>query len=139
MRLILVFTGLVLRWACIALVAGSFASAQTFETVVSFNGQNGSHPAYGTLVQSNDGSLYGTTYDGGANDAGTVFKLNGDGTLVTLYNFCSQPTARMVLILCLACIKPKMETSMGLPQRAEAALYAAVAVDRSSELLLTAP
>ncbi len=41
------------------------------------------------LVQATDGNLYGTT-SGGANAAGTVFKITSSGTLTTLYRFCSQ-------------------------------------------------
>ncbi len=40
-----------------------------------------------SLVQGSDGSLYGTTYDGGVNGAGTVFKITLTGSLTTLYNF----------------------------------------------------
>jgi uncharacterized repeat protein (TIGR03803 family) len=43
------------------------------------------------LLQGNDGSFYGTNLYGGANDAGTVFKITKRGTLTTLYSFCSQP------------------------------------------------
>ena len=45
----------------------------------------------GGLVQGTDGNLYGTTFQGGANDYGTVFKITTSGTLTTLYSFCSQP------------------------------------------------
>jgi uncharacterized repeat protein (TIGR03803 family) len=38
-------------------------------TVYSF-----SYPEAG-LIQANDGNLYGTTYEGGAHNFGTVFKL----------------------------------------------------------------
>ena len=41
------------------------------------------------LVQSG-GDFYGTTYGGGANGQGTVFKITPSGTLTTLYSFCSQ-------------------------------------------------
>ena len=47
--------------------------------------------AVGGLVQSADGNLYGTTFYGGANNVGTVFKITPAGQLTTLYNFCSQP------------------------------------------------
>jgi len=50
---------------------------------------DGSYP-HGTLVQSSDGKFYGTTLQGGANAAGTVFKVTSGGTLTTLYSFCSQ-------------------------------------------------
>jgi uncharacterized repeat protein (TIGR03803 family) len=47
------------------------------------------------LVQAPDGSLYGTTYQGGSSAScdggcGTIFKISVAGTLTTLYNFCSQ-------------------------------------------------
>ncbi len=40
-----------------------------------------------TLVQGNDGSLYGTTYSGGSNNLGTVFKITIAGSLTPLYSF----------------------------------------------------
>ncbi|MGA7379572.1 MAG: choice-of-anchor tandem repeat GloVer-containing protein, partial [Terriglobales bacterium] len=66
--------------------------AQTFETLVNFNGPNGATPVYPGLVQGLDGNLYGTTLGGGANAMGTVFKMTPGGTLTTLYSFCSQAT-----------------------------------------------
>ena len=45
-----------------------------FTTIFSFNGTNGALPLAG-LVQGNDGGFYGTTYEGGAANAGTVFRL----------------------------------------------------------------
>jgi uncharacterized repeat protein (TIGR03803 family) len=41
----------------------------------------------GGLVQATDGNLYGTTYYGGANGYGTVFKITPSGTLTTLHSF----------------------------------------------------
>ena len=41
-------------------------------------------------VQATNGDLYGTTLSGGANHAGTVFKITPGGRLTTLYSFCSQ-------------------------------------------------
>jgi len=46
--------------------------------------------ANGALIQSSDGSLYGTTVAAGANESGTVFKITVDGSLTTLYSFCSE-------------------------------------------------
>ncbi len=40
-------------------------------------------------VQGIDGNLYGVNQSGGANSGGTVFKITLDGTLTTLYAFCS--------------------------------------------------
>jgi len=45
---------------------------------------------YAGLVQASDGNFYGTTTGGGANGAGTVFKVTPAGRLTTLYNFCYQ-------------------------------------------------
>lgn len=42
---------------------------------------------WGSLVQATDGEFYGTTAGGGANAAGTVFKITRSGTLTTLYSF----------------------------------------------------
>ena len=41
----------------------------------------------GGLVQATNGKLYGTTYDGGTNDKGTVFSITTNGTLTTLHSF----------------------------------------------------
>jgi uncharacterized repeat protein (TIGR03803 family) len=41
-------------------------------------------------VQATNGNFYGTTFAGGANGYGTVFKITPSGTLTTLYSFCSQ-------------------------------------------------
>ena len=64
--------------------------AQTFTTLVNFDGTDGSN-AIANLVQGTDGNFYGTTQAGGANGAGTVFKMTPGGMLTTLYSFCSQP------------------------------------------------
>jgi uncharacterized repeat protein (TIGR03803 family) len=64
--------------------------AQTFTSLVSFNGDNGALPVSMSLVQGTDGNLYGTAPYGGANSAGTVFKMTPTGTVTTLYSFCAQ-------------------------------------------------
>ncbi len=69
--------------------------AQTFRTLVNFNGANGSYPQ-SSLVQGLDGNFYGTTVMGGdltcypPNGCGTVFKVTRSGKLTTLYAFRSQ-------------------------------------------------
>ncbi|HEX3819956.1 MAG TPA: choice-of-anchor tandem repeat GloVer-containing protein [Candidatus Sulfotelmatobacter sp.] len=48
---------------------------------------------WGGLVQAQDGSFYGTTLYGGANNCGTVFNLTSTGTLTTVVNFdCNSST-----------------------------------------------
>lgn len=63
----------------------------TVTTLYSFNYHdvNGGNP-YGGLVQGSNGAFYGTASGFGANNAGTVFKITGGGTLTLLYTFCSQ-------------------------------------------------
>jgi uncharacterized repeat protein (TIGR03803 family) len=51
-------------------------------------GSDGQRP-YGSLVQGNDGNFYGTTYSGGANGGGTVFKITPTGNETVLYSFGS--------------------------------------------------
>src|SRR4030095_451962 len=63
-----------------------FGGSNTFGTVfritpggvltplVSFEGINGASPVAG-LVQGVDGNLYGTTFEGGGGDGGTIFRL----------------------------------------------------------------
>jgi uncharacterized repeat protein (TIGR03803 family) len=47
---------------------------------------DGSMP-HAALVQGTDGNFYGTTFSGGAVNAGTVFKITPAGTLSTLHSF----------------------------------------------------
>ena len=88
-------TGQLGLWKTIALASVFCAAtaiacpADSFKILATFDGTNGANPAYGFLVQGFDGELYGTTYGGGANGYGTVFKITPDGRLTTLYSFCS--------------------------------------------------
>jgi len=65
----------------------------TLTTLYSFCSQSGctdgANPEAG-LVQATNGDLYGTTYDGGAQGDGTVFRTTPSGKLTTLYSFCAQ-------------------------------------------------
>lgn len=45
------------------------------------------------MIQATDGALYGTTYYGGANQVGGVFKLNTDGTGFVLLHSFSTPAS----------------------------------------------
>src|SRR5579872_3530376 len=64
----------------------------TLTTLYSFCSQSqcvdGSLPDAG-LVQGTDGNLYGTTFWGGTQDQGTIFKITPSGSLTTLYSFCT--------------------------------------------------
>ena len=71
--------------------------AGVLTTLLSFTGQNGSQPFFGSLIQGTDGYLYGTTITGGPFGAcgsdggcGTAFRMSTGGTLTTIYNFCAQ-------------------------------------------------
>lgn len=73
----------------LVVVTAKSAQAQTFTTLLSFNGANGSFPFAG-LIQGTDGNLYGNAYYGGAGGVyGTVFKIAPSGKLRTLHSFCS--------------------------------------------------
>jgi len=50
--------------------------------------RDGIQPLAG-LVQGIDGNFYGATRAGGAGDVGTVFRITLQGTLTTLYSFCT--------------------------------------------------
>jgi len=50
------------------------------------------------LIQAADGNFYGTTYAGGANDVGTIFKITSAGALRTLYSFPDQSDPRAALV-----------------------------------------
>ena len=67
------------------------ASAETahYQTIQSFGvaGVAGQKP-YAGVISGTDGALYGTTLGGGSNSAGTVFKVNTDGSgYATLHVF----------------------------------------------------
>ena len=83
----------------LCLLATAFASAQSFTSLMSFDGTDGASPN-GTLIQGLDGNFYGTTQGGGptldvcffnfGDGCGTVYKITPSGALTTLYNFCSE-------------------------------------------------
>jgi uncharacterized repeat protein (TIGR03803 family) len=61
----------------------------TLTTLYSFTGGNDGGYPLAALVQASDGYFYGTTYFGGTYDAGTVFGIDSNGALTTLYSFTS--------------------------------------------------
>jgi uncharacterized repeat protein (TIGR03803 family) len=64
-----------------------YDTAGNFSTVYSFTGGADGGFLYGGLAIDSDGTLYGSTGNGGAFSSGTVFRLTQGGTLTTLYNF----------------------------------------------------
>src|SRR5580693_9411936 len=62
--------------------------AQVLTTLHSFDGPT--TPVYAALIQATDGNLYGTSWDGGPHNHGTVFKLTPGGVFTTLHAFCPQ-------------------------------------------------
>ncbi len=73
---------------CVAMAIAS--PAQSFTTLVNFDQLVGYDPQV-PPVQGVDGNFYGTTFRGGANGAGIIFKMTPEGDLTTLYSFCSGP------------------------------------------------
>ncbi len=51
---------------------------------------DGEYP-YAGLVQGSDGNFYGTTWEGGADNEGTVFRISPSGTYTSLYSFGITP------------------------------------------------
>jgi uncharacterized repeat protein (TIGR03803 family) len=54
-------------------------------SIYTFTQGSGSNP--NSIMQATDGNLYGTTYAGGANNCGTLFKLTTLGSLAFTYSF----------------------------------------------------
>ena len=74
----------------------------TLTSLHSFAGSDGQFP-FGTVIQGSDGNFYGTTIQGGASGAGTVFKMDTSGvvpTVTTLHSFAgsdgSQPYGGLI-------------------------------------------
>jgi uncharacterized repeat protein (TIGR03803 family) len=69
------------------ILAVSLAQAQTFTAIHAFTGGTDGSGPYQTLVSDAEGNLYGTTFDGGLNAKGSVFKISPNGTFTTLHSF----------------------------------------------------
>jgi len=70
--------------------SGKFTTLHRFCSAVSSTAcLDGANPRSG-LIQAANGEFYGTTQTGGANNAGTIFRIAADGKLTTVYSFCSQ-------------------------------------------------
>jgi uncharacterized repeat protein (TIGR03803 family) len=65
--------------------------AQSFTTRYNFTGGLDGDNPYGALVRGVNGNFYGTTSSDFGSGYGTVFEITPDGSLTTLYTFCSLP------------------------------------------------
>lgn len=74
---------------CVAVVP---AFSQTFTKLADFDVANGTTPFFGPLLQGSDGNLYGTTFQGGAYNAGTTFRVTLAGSLTSLHSFGQGPS-----------------------------------------------
>ncbi len=93
-RVSCVLVVLAAAWNLLAQTDGANTSSVTFTTLHSFVGTDGESPT-GSLVQATNGDLYGSTSLGTADctftgGCGTIFKTTRDGTLSTVYRFCTQ-------------------------------------------------
>jgi uncharacterized repeat protein (TIGR03803 family) len=64
----------------------------TTTAIHSFNGNSDGSSPTGSLIQANDGNLYGTSVGGGTHGQGIVFKMSLDGTETVLHSFVGGPT-----------------------------------------------
>jgi len=91
------------KWAWLVVISAVTlpAPAQTFNVLLSF-GENAYRPLWMSLIQGQDGYFYGTTsqspskqgvycFLNGAAGCGTVFKVDREGVLTVLYEFCTGP------------------------------------------------
>ena len=74
------------------------ATGQTFTTLANFSGTNGKQPD--NIIQATDGNFYGTTYEGGVGNFGTIFRMTPSGAITTIHTFNgldgNQPTPGLI-------------------------------------------
>jgi uncharacterized repeat protein (TIGR03803 family) len=64
----------------------SLATGNTFTNLINFDYTDGWIPS-ASMVETSDGTFYGTTLLGGSAGNGTVFSITPSGALATIYNF----------------------------------------------------
>jgi uncharacterized repeat protein (TIGR03803 family) len=67
--------------------SGVLTTLYSFCSLISNNQCTDGQTPQAALLVGSDGNLYGSTYYGGPNNAGTVFKITTSGALTTLYSF----------------------------------------------------
>ena len=77
----------ILLAALSAFVSLNAAEAGHEKVLYNFTGGGDGNDPDSRLVMDADGNLYGTTFDGGDFDAGTVFKVRPNGVQTVLYSF----------------------------------------------------
>jgi uncharacterized repeat protein (TIGR03803 family) len=70
---------------------GDWVETVLYEFCSLSNCIDGERPLAGPLVRDPAGTLYGTTYFGGVNDDGVVFKLDVTGQETVLHSFTGGP------------------------------------------------
>ncbi len=69
------------------------ASSPTFSVIHFFTGGSDGSNSFASLIQASDGNLYGTTWSGGSNNSGTVFKISNLSTTPVegvIYSFAGE-------------------------------------------------
>jgi uncharacterized repeat protein (TIGR03803 family) len=62
-----------------------YTASGSFETIYTFNESSFEYPT--SLIEAENGNLYGTTNNGGVNFCGTIFEITKSGSLVWSYTF----------------------------------------------------
>ena len=68
-------------------IAFKLTPSGTFTKLHDFDYANDGGSPYGGLTLGKDGNFYGTSYQGGVNGYGTVFKMTPAGAVTTLHSF----------------------------------------------------
>lgn len=63
------------------------SASNTFTVIYAFQGGNDGFCPNGGMVFDKHGNLYGTTFEGGSSNVGTIFKLTPSGTHTVLHSF----------------------------------------------------
>jgi uncharacterized repeat protein (TIGR03803 family) len=73
-----------------AIASTAWPRGSTYTVLYTFGNQIGDGAGPAIYLHDKAGNLYGSTFSGGTNDAGNIFKLAPDGNETILYPFCSR-------------------------------------------------